>query len=123
LGQPGSTLAILAGHDTNLSNLSGMLDLSWRIPGLAADDIPPESALLFSLWREGSGGWFVKVEFVTPSLDQMRSLESLTLESPPARVPVAIPACGSPRADGGCPWAAFTAAIHKAIDPSFTDIR
>ena len=124
LGQQGGAFAILAGHDTNLSNLSGMLDLSWRVPGQAPDDTPPESALIFSLWRESaSAAWFVKLEFVAPSLDQMRRLEPLTLDSPPARVPVAIPACGSPRADGGCPWPAFRAAMQKAIDPKFTDMR
>jgi 4-phytase/acid phosphatase len=124
LGPPGSALAILAGHDTNLSNLSGMLDLSWRVPGHAPDDTPPESALVFSLWRErAAGAWFVKLEFVTPSLDQMRNLEPLTLASPPARVNVAIPACATPRADGSCPWPAFTAAVQKAIDPAFTDLR
>jgi len=124
LGQPGGTLAILAGHDTNLSNLSGMLDLRWQVPGHAPDDTPPESALIFSLWRETDGGeWFVKVEFVTPSLDQIRRLEPLTLDSPPARVPVAIHACASPRADGGCRWPAFRAAMQKAIDPKFTDMR
>ena len=122
LGQPGGALAMLAGHDTNLSNLSGMLDLSWRVPGQAADDTPPESALVFSLWRE-SGEWFVKLEFVTPSLDQMRRLEPLTQDSPPARVPVAIPACGFARSDGGCAWPAFRAAVQKAIDPRFTDMR
>jgi 4-phytase / acid phosphatase len=124
LDHPGGALAILAGHDTNLSNLSGMLDLSWRVAGQAPGDTPPESALVFSLWREGAGGgWFVKLEFVTPSLDQMRRLEPLTLDSPPARVPVAIPACASPRADGGCAWPAFRAAMQKAIDPQFTDLR
>jgi len=123
LGQPGSALAILAGHDTNLSNLSGMLDVSWRIPGQAADDTPPESALIFSVWRETAGVPFVKLEFVTPSLDQMRRLEPLTLDSPPARVTLTIPGCASPRADGGCPWPAFRAAAQKAIDPKFTDIR
>jgi 4-phytase/acid phosphatase len=123
LGQPGGALSILAGHDTNLSNLSGMLDLSWRVPGQAPDDTPPESALVFSLWREGAGGgWFVKLEFVSPSLDQMRRLEPLTLASPPSRVPVTIPACASSRADGGCPWPAFAAAVQKAIDPRFTDL-
>ena len=106
---------------TPISNLSGMLDLGWRVPGQVLDDTPPESALIFSLWRENTGGgWFVKLELVTPSLDQMRRLESLTLDSPPARVPVPIPACGTPRADGGCPWAAFRAAMHQAIDPQFT---
>jgi 4-phytase/acid phosphatase len=123
LGKPGSAVAILAGHDTNLSNLSGMLDLSWRVPGQAADDTPPESALVFSLWREGADGWFVKLEFVTPSLDQMRHLEPLTLETPPTRVPLAIPACGSSRADRGCEWTAFRAAVQQAIDPKFTDLR
>ncbi len=124
LGQPGGALAILAGHDTNLSNLSGMLDLSWRVPGQVPDDTPPESALVFSLWRERTGGgWFVKLEFVTPSLDQMRHLAPLTLDSPPARVPVPIPSCASPRADGGCPLPAFRAAMQQAIDPQFTDLR
>jgi 4-phytase/acid phosphatase len=123
LGQVGSALALLAGHDTNLSNLSGMLDLSWKVPGLAPDDTPPESAVIFSLWREGDGGWFVKLDFVAPSLDQIRRLESLTLDSPPTRVPLAIPACSSPRADGGCPWPAFRAAMQRAIDPQFTDLR
>jgi 4-phytase/acid phosphatase len=124
LGQPGGALAVLAGHDTNLSNLSGMLDLSWRVPGHAPDDTPPESALIFSLWREGAGGeWFVKLEFVAPSLDQMRLLQPLTLNAPPARVPVSIPACGSSRSDGGCPLPAFRAAVRKAIDPKFTDLR
>jgi 4-phytase/acid phosphatase len=124
LGQPGGALAVLAGHDTNLSNLSGMLDLSWRVPEQGPDDTPPESALIFSLWRAGAdGGWFVKLEFVAPSLDQMRRLEPLTLDSPPARVLVPIPACGSPRADGGCPWPAFRAAVQKAMDPKFVDLR
>ena len=123
LGQPGGALAILAGHDTNLSNLSGMLDLSWRVPGQAPDDTPPESALVFSLWCESAGGgWFVKLEFVTPSLDQMRRLDPLTLDSPPTRLPVKIPACVSPRADGGCPWPTFRAAMQQAIDPKFTDM-
>ncbi len=78
---------------------------------------------MFSLWREDPiGAWFVKLEFVTPSLEQMRRLEPLTLDSPPARVPVAIPGCSSPRVDGGCPWEAFRAAMQKAIDPKFTDM-
>ena len=49
--------------------------------------------------------------------------EPLTLDSPPVHVPVAIPGCGSPRPDGGCPWPAFRAAMEKAIDPKFTDLR
>ncbi len=124
LGKPDGALAILAGHDTNISNLSGMLDLSWKVPGQVADDTPPESALMFSLWRaRASGGYFVKLEFVTPSLEQMRRLDPLTIKSPPERVTVAIPGCVSPRSDGGCPLAEFRAVMVKAIDPKFVDLR
>lgn len=124
LGKPDGALTILAGHDTNISNLSGMLDLSWKVPGQVADDTPPESALMFSLWRSrAGGGYFVKLEFVTPSLEQMRRLDPLTLKSPPERVAVAIPGCVSPRADDGCPLAEFRAAMVKAIDPKFVDLR
>lgn len=124
LGQPGSALAILAGHDTNLSNLSGMLGLTWQVPGQIRDETPPESALIFSLWRARAGGeYFVKLEFVTPSLEQLRHLDPLTLDSPPERVAVAIPGCGAPRGDGGCPLPAFRTAMLKAIDPAFTDLR
>jgi 4-phytase/acid phosphatase len=124
LGKPDGALAILAGHDTNLSNLSGMLDLSWKVPGQVPDDTPPESALIFSLWRaRANGDYFVKLEFVAPSLDQLRDLTPLTLKSPPERVMVPIPACGSPRTDGGCPLPDFQASVTKAIDPKFTDLH
>ena len=92
--------------------------------GTGPDDTPPESALIFSLWREGIGGeWLVKLEFLSPSLDQMRHLEPLTLDSPPARVRVTIPACAAARPDGACPWPALRVAMQKAIDPQFTDMR
>jgi hypothetical protein len=45
----GTAVLIVSGHDTNLSNLSGMLGLSWRLPGYQPDDPPPGGALTFSL--------------------------------------------------------------------------
>ncbi len=55
LGRPGDALLVLSGHDTNLSNLSGMLGLSWNLPGYQPDDTPPGGALIFSLWRDDAG--------------------------------------------------------------------
>ena len=40
---------LLAGHDTNLSNLSGMIGLSWKLAGYQPDDTPPGGALIFAL--------------------------------------------------------------------------
>jgi 4-phytase/acid phosphatase len=52
LGRPGDALLILSGHDTNLSNLSGMLSLSWRLPSYQPDDTPPGGALVFCSRRQ-----------------------------------------------------------------------
>jgi hypothetical protein len=47
----GTSVLIVSGHDTNLSNLSGMLGLSWRLPGYQPNDTLPGGALIFSLWQ------------------------------------------------------------------------
>ena len=121
LGHPGDKLLVLSGHDTNLSNLSGMLDLSWSLPGYQKDETPPGGALMFSLWKEGDRT-FVTTEYVAQSLDQMRTLSPLTAGQPPLRQDVQIPACG----DGGnknCFWRAFQSVLEKAIDLRFADAK
>ena len=100
-GQPGDVLLVLAGHDTNLSNLSGMLGLSWRLPGYQPDDTPPGGALIFSLWRDpGTGQYSVKLRYLAQTLDQMRNAKPLSVAAPPASQDVPLPGCYVT----GCPW-------------------
>jgi len=69
LGTPENTVVIVSGHDTNISNLSGMLGLSWLLPGYQHDDVPPGGALVFSLWRSSASGRFsVRLQFVAQTL-------------------------------------------------------
>jgi 4-phytase/acid phosphatase len=89
LGRVGDALLVIAGHDTNLSNLSGLLGLSWSLPGYQPDDTPPGSALIFSLWQEPGGGPIVRMRFVAQTPDQMRNLES----GPPESQEVFLPGC------------------------------
>lgn len=49
LGLPGAAVLIFSGHDTNLSNLSGMLGLSWHLPGSQPHDTPPGGGRLYFL--------------------------------------------------------------------------
>ncbi len=70
-GKSKDAMLVLAGHDTNLSNLSGMLGLTWRLPGYQPDDTPPGGALVFSLWRDGDGPYTVRVRYVAQSMMQM----------------------------------------------------
>jgi len=61
LGKPGDALLLLAGHDTNLSNLSGMLGLLWKLAGYQPDGTPPGGGLIFSVRRDAGGHYFVRL--------------------------------------------------------------
>jgi 4-phytase / acid phosphatase len=115
LGRPGDEVLLVAGHDTNLSNLSGMLGLYWKLEGYQRDDTPPGGALIFSLWRDAAGQYSLKLRYTAQSLDQMRNAPMLSLAAPPESEDVALPGCPS----SACPWDAARRAIEKAIDPEF----
>ena len=118
LGHPGDALLILSGHDTNLSNLSGILDLSWHLPGYQPDDMPPGGALIFSLWQEpGSGKYSVRLQYIAQTLDQMRDATPLTVAAPPAEEEIAIPRCGEINQKAGCSWQMFQGIVQHAVDP------
>jgi 4-phytase/acid phosphatase len=121
LGQPGDLLLVLSGHDTNLSNLSGMLGLSWKLPGYQSDDTPPGGALIFALWRDPDTGQFtVKLRYLAQTLDQMRNASPLSIAAPPAGQDVSLPGCEAAQRDKGCPWETARLTMQKAIDPQFT---
>ena len=104
---------ILVGHDTNLTNISGTLNLSWIIDG-RRDDTPPGGAIVFELWQEQpTKQYLVRVYYIAQSLDQMRNSVVLTPANPPDRALVFLPGCSN--ADGSCSWSDFLKTIHSAI--------
>jgi 4-phytase / acid phosphatase len=124
LGQPGDALLVLAGHDTNLSNLSGMLGLSWKLAGYQPDDTPPGGALILSLWRDSETGRLsVKLRYLAQTLDQMRNASPLSVASPPASQEVPMPGCEAEQRDRGCPWETARLLMQNAIDPHFTSME
>ncbi len=111
LSKPSDRALILVGHDTNLANVAGLLNLDWIADG-RRDDTPPGAALIFELWRSRrTGGYLVRTYFTSQTLEQMRSAASLSLENPPERVPLFVPGCSS--ADFSCSWPSFVQAIHR----------
>jgi len=118
LGKPGDTVLFLVGHDANLSNFSGMLNLSWLLPGYQRDDTPPGGALVFELWRAAGGAYTVRTYYTAQSLEQMRQAIPLNLSSPPERAPVFLPGCGSAAEGFDCEWPAFERTMAGAIDPA-----
>ena len=116
-GAPGKSLdraLFLIGHDTNLLNIAGTLNLTWIVDG-RRDDTPPGSALIFELWKHrGTGKYDVKIYFSAQTLEQMRYARTLTLDAPPQRIPVFIPGCS--RADFSCSWTSFSQIMHQTSD-------
>jgi 4-phytase / acid phosphatase len=118
LGNPGDRLLVLAGHDTNLSNLSGMLGLSWKLAGYQPDDTPPGGALIYSLWRDpATGQYSMKLRYTAQSLEQMRDVTPLSLAVPPESQDLSLLGC----ATMDCPWETVRELMRKAIDPAFVE--
>jgi 4-phytase/acid phosphatase len=88
------------------------LSLHW-IADARSDDTPPGGALVFELWRAASGEDSVRVYYTAQTLEQMRSATVLSIENPPARVPVFIPACG--RVDFSCSLGDFETALQRLL--------
>ncbi|MDW5266157.1 MULTISPECIES: histidine-type phosphatase [Acidobacteriaceae] len=117
VSRPADRALFLVGHDTNLSNIAGLLNLTW-IADDRRDDTPPGSALVFELWKDPtSGRYSVRVYFTAQTLEQMRAAATLSPANPPSRVPVFLPGCS--RQDLSCSWTDFSQTVHQAIDPSY----
>jgi 4-phytase / acid phosphatase len=121
LGPAGERVVVLAGHDGNIANIGGLLGLDWWVPGTQLNPMLPGGALVFELWRRGGSqdSFFVRLSYVTQTLDQMRDASPLSLEHPPALAPIFIPGCSGPGPGFDAPLASFVRQARKVIDPAF----
>lgn len=67
------TIAMIAGHDTNIANLAGLLGLHWHVPGIAADDPVPGGAILLERLTDASGRHYVRAVYRAQTLEQLRA--------------------------------------------------
>lgn len=77
-GADAAAVTMISGHDTNIASLGGLLDLHWRVPGLAADDPSPGGAIVFERLRDATGRRYVRALYRSQTLDQIRSAVPLT---------------------------------------------
>jgi 4-phytase/acid phosphatase len=120
LGPSGERIVVIAGHDSTLAGIGGLFGMNWWVPGTQMNPMLPGGALLFELWkRSGQDGFYVRTSYVTQTLDQLREVTPLSLDSPPARAPIFVPGCSGPAPDFDAPLASFVRQARKVIDPSF----
>ena len=108
-------VSLFAGHDTNIADLAGLLDLHWRVPGYPRDTVPPGSALGFELLSGANQERFVRAFYRSQDMDQLRNLEPLTGTSAPHRFYIDIPGCGRAMEPRGCKLEAFTALVNAKL--------
>ena len=94
--EDGPPLTVLVGHDTNIADLGGLLDLHWTVPGYPRDDPPPGGALGFEVLSDARGERFVRAFYRSQTMDQVRELQPLSDANAPAYVSLPIPGCAQP---------------------------
>ncbi|APG18247.1 phosphoanhydride phosphorylase [Kosakonia radicincitans DSM 16656] len=112
------SLLFIAGHDTNLANISGALGINWLLPA-QPDNTPPGGELVFERWKRLSDNsdW-IQVSFVYQTLQEMREMQPLSLENPPGQVDLKLTACNEKNAQGMCSLASFSALIESVRVPA-----
>ena len=111
--EDGPKLTVLVGHDTNIADLGGLLDLHWQVPGYPRDDPPPGGAIGFELLSNASGQRFVRAFYRSQTMDQVRELQPLDATNAPSYEYLVIPGCA-----GSCPMADFERIVRsKLVDP------
>jgi 4-phytase/acid phosphatase len=104
------------GHDTNIWNIAGMLDVSWEQPGYQRNQTPPAGALVFEVRRWSDGKLRVQTSYVAQSLAQMRAGAPLTVERPPLRAALRIPGCSGAAPGHACTLDEFALAVRRVLD-------
>jgi 4-phytase / acid phosphatase len=109
-------LVAYVGHDTNIWNLAGMLDVSWLQPGYQRNQTPPAGALMFEVRETPDRKLKVYTSYVAQTPDQMRNATVLGPDAQPARTPLRLPGCGSADPGFPCTIEEFAVTVRNALD-------
>ena len=104
------------GHDTNIWNLAGMMDVSWLLPGYQRNQTPPAGALVFEVREAPDHKLYVYTSYVTQSLEQMRNATPLTGDVQPLKAPLRLPGCSTNAVGFPCTIEEFAIAIRNSLD-------
>jgi len=109
-----SKFTLFVAHDINIAAIAAFLGgVTWKAEGFQQNDPGPAGALVFELHKVKKSGQFIlRLFYVIATLDQMRNGTALTLETPPQRIPLAIPACSGLY---DCPYEQFKSFISSHV--------
>ena len=108
--EQGPKLTVLVGHDTNIADLGGFLDLHWKVPSYPRDDPPPGGALGFEVLSNAQGRQFARAFYRSQTMDQVRELQPLSSANAPSYDYLQVPGCATL-----CPMDEFQALVKKKL--------
>ena len=96
LNTPYRKFAFLCGHDSTISSFLAALGVNeYMLPNAIEPTTPIGSKVVFSRWRDVNGKAFYQVSLVYQSVEQLRSIQPLSLEIPPMIVPLSFEGVGT----------------------------
>jgi 4-phytase/acid phosphatase len=108
----GPVVTMISGHDTNIASLGGLLDLHWKVPGLAADDPAPGGAIVLERLVDTRGQAYVRALYRSQTIEQIRTLADPAVEAPYVAV-LPIAGCKARGVIGLCTMQAFQAQLTR----------
>ncbi len=78
-------LNFLVGHDTNIANIGGLLNMDWNVFEQVNNPTPPGGFLSFELWQKADGTREVRVNYNAPTF------ASLHTQPAPVAKPLQVP--------------------------------
>lgn len=126
LNKAGEKVTFVVGHDTTVSNVAGLLNLNWMLPGYNQNMPALGGALVFELRKgldgsEAEGQYFVRARYVAQTMEQMRNLEELSLSNPPAESAIFIPGASLAVKNYDAPLAEFVKMTRLVTDPELAE--
>jgi len=100
----GPRVTTLVGHDDQIINVAGLLDVHWHVPGIAADDVGPAGAIVFEALGNKAGDKAVRSYYRSQTLDQIRTLS----DGDATWVELSPPGCAG---QSPCPLGTFAALL------------
>jgi 4-phytase/acid phosphatase len=104
------------GHDTNIWNLAGMLDVSWLQTGYQRNQTPPSGALVFEVRELPDKKLKVYTSYVAQTPEQMRNATPLVGDALPQRTPLRLPGCSTTQPGFPCSMEEFAIAVRNSLD-------
>ena len=89
LNAQGREFSFLCGHDSTITAFLAAMEVNdYELPGAIEPTTPIGAKVVFERWVNEKGESFFKVELIYQSVEQLRSIQPLSLDTPPMIVPI-----------------------------------